>query len=146
MEFVQRNMYVDDVLSPARNLREAIESAKEVQTVMAEDEFHRSGWMSNDPGFQIATQTTGVSQGETQGNEQPESNGLTTESELVLGIRWVTSKNYLRFTVALPDRMNVTRISLASHVARLFAPQGIAAPVTLKARIRLRLLGLRNLS
>lgn len=77
--------------------------------------------------------------------DEHEKHPLTTESaERVLGVSWITSRDVLGFRVTQPEEETITRVGLTSHVARLFDPQGTAATLIVKARLRLRLLGLRN--
>lgn len=62
----------------------------------------------------------------------------------MLGVYWCPKTDTLGFKVT--DREAVfTHAGLLSQVASLFDPLGAAAPLSVKAKIRLRLLGLKGL-
>lgn len=58
----------------------------------------------------------------------------------ILGIVWNPSSDRLGFRVKLTT-VNYTGMGLLAQVARLFDPLGTAAPMTVKANIKLRALG-----
>lgn len=66
------------------------------------------------------------------------------DAEMVLGITWRPATDMLGFRVKL-ENINYTRVGLRSKVAGLFDPQGTAAPMTVKAKICLRQLGVKGL-
>jgi hypothetical protein len=85
---------------------------------------------------------------------QPDSdNGITVKTqvrslsddpELILGIVWNPSTDHLGFRVKVSS-VNYTRVGLLAQVAGLFDPLGTAAPMTVKAKIKLRELVVKGL-
>ncbi|XP_046630675.1 uncharacterized protein LOC124310754 [Daphnia pulicaria] len=63
---------------------------------------------------------------------------------MVLGVTWRPATDVLGFRVRLAE-INYTRAGLLSKVAGLFDPLGAAAPITVKAKIRLCHLGVKGL-
>ncbi|XP_032782640.2 uncharacterized protein LOC116920627 [Daphnia magna] len=140
-EAVRNNLYVDDYLGSARSQEEAISVTKAVTTVLANGDFHLGSWASNDPAVLTALQSS---------QDENGNNALTTRDlgsddvETVLGITWRPTTDMLGFRVKEKE-VTFTRIGLASMVAGQFDPQGTAAPMTVKGKIRLRELGVRGL-
>ena len=63
----------------------------------------------------------------------------------MLGLVWHWKADSLGFRVITAEGVSYTRIGLLSKVASLFDPMGTAAPLVVKAKIRLRALGTRGL-
>lgn len=66
------------------------------------------------------------------------------DSEMVLGLVWRHGTDTLGLRVKT-STVVYTRVGLLSKVASLFEPLGTAAPVTVKAKICLRQLGVKSL-
>jgi hypothetical protein len=77
-------------------------------------------------------------------SNDPTINLGADEAEMVLGLTWRPATDMLGFRVKLAD-IHYTRVGLLAKVAGLFDPQGTAAPMTVKAKIRLRQLGVKGL-
>ena len=67
------------------------------------------------------------------------------DHEMVLGIIWRPSSDRLSFRVKITDII-YTSVGLLFKVAGLFDPLGTAVPMTVKAKIKLRELGVKGLS
>jgi hypothetical protein len=140
-EAVRKNVYVDDYLGSARNQQEAISAASTVNTVLAGGDFHLDDWASNDPVVVAAMQPM---------KEGIDGRDLTTrdigesELEILLGITWRPSTDLMGFKVK-ERQVTFSRTRLASVVAGLFDPLGVAATMTVKGKIQLRELCLRGL-
>lgn len=141
MKAVKSNFYVDDYLGSASTNEQAVRIATRVQSVLSKADFPLRGWTSNSAEFLAAVLPP--SEGATN-SERAVALG-DNETEKVLGIRWTPSRDTLRFTVSGVDEVEYTRVGLTSNVASLFDPQGSAAPLTVKAKIRLRTLCIKVL-
>lgn len=138
---VRRNFYVDDYLGSATTVADAASITTRVQGVLATGDFHLRHWLSNSPQLLAAL----LPEKTTQEGKTETSLGLASDvPEAVLGIVWRQSSDTLGFRIRLAE-VEYTRIGLVAKVAGLFDPLGVAAPMTIKAKIRLRALGLRGL-
>jgi len=137
---IRTNLYVDDYLGSAKSVASAVKIASEVEQVLSSGDFHLRGWVSNNPSFLAALHPLATeAQGETVHHP------LTSDtSEKVLGIFWSPDRDTLGFKIRGLDDVVYTRRGLASKVAKLFDPQGMAAPMVVKARSQLRVLGLKG--
>ena len=48
---IQKKLYMDDYLDSGRNAEEAINRAREVQTILGKGDFHLTKWLSNSGKF-----------------------------------------------------------------------------------------------
>ena len=138
---IKTNIYVDDYLGSAKTVQGGIKIAADVKRVLADGDFHLQGWTSNSPEFLAAIQPP-----MTPPVDGEESHALgADDTETVLGIVWHPQRDTLGFKVTGLNEVSYTRVGLASKVASLFDPQGTAAPMTVKGKIRLRELGTKGL-
>lgn len=71
--------------------------------------------------------------------------GTDNDQKKVLGAVWNIREDTLRFRVDHLAEEENTRVSLTSKVAGVFDPLGLAAPLIVKAKVRLRELGVKGL-
>jgi hypothetical protein len=140
-EAIQNCFYVDDYLGSARSTEEAVTITTTVSRALASGDFYLGGWASNDPAVLDAIQPACRVKEKMDGGAQDLG---ADELETVLGITWRPSSDQLGFRVKEKEVI-FTRVGLASMVAGQFDPQGTAAPMTIKGKIRLRELGVRGL-
>ncbi|XP_057379646.1 uncharacterized protein LOC130701871 [Daphnia carinata] len=141
IDAINTKMYVDDYLSSATSLEEAIKEAVGVKETLAKGDMHLQRWISNSASFlKILASTSVGSSGDL--TELPLSRD---DSEKVLGVYWNPKMDTLKFRVNATDDIDFTPVGIASKVASLFDPQGMAAPVIVKAKIKLRELGTKGL-
>ncbi|KAI9552585.1 hypothetical protein GHT06_020447 [Daphnia sinensis] len=114
---VRERMYVDDYLSSAPTVQEAVQEASAVRKMLADADLNLRRWVSNSPDF------------------------LQQMTEKVLGVFWDVHSDTLGFKVAKAFDVKFTKMELASRVAGVFDPLGTASPNIVKAKIRLRMLG-----
>lgn len=143
VEVIKKKVYVDDYLSSASFVRKGLEEAVFVEKILSAADLHLQGWISNSPEFvqSIVKSNTSDSSKTTQ---QPVSHSLSnTECGKVLGLVWNTLADSLGFRVENLDEIEFTRAGISSKVASIFDPWGTAAPLIVKAKIRLRALGMK---
>ncbi|XP_057380669.1 uncharacterized protein LOC130703066 [Daphnia carinata] len=132
---VRERMYVDDYLSSAPTVQEAVQEASAVRKMLADADLNLQRWVSNSPDFlQQMTVSTGLS------SSNIHQLGSNCE-EKVLGVFWDVHSDTLGFKVAEAPDVKFTKMELASRVAGVFDPLGTASPIIVKAKIRLRMLG-----
>jgi hypothetical protein len=132
VEAVQKRMYVDDYLGSAKNADEGVAEASTVRKALAGADLHFQDWVSNSAEFVAAMQE--------EKKPIPDISSLSADSEStkVLGAVWNTTSDALGFRINRPADEEYTRLSLTSHVAGIFDPLGLAAPIIIKAKVRLR--------
>ncbi|XP_045027151.1 uncharacterized protein LOC123470665 [Daphnia magna] len=135
---VKKKMYVDDYLGSARNVKEGLEEASVVRKALADADLHFQGWISNSEEF------VQVMQGE-KNSTSPDVFLIEDGNKKVLGDVWNTRDDTLGFQVDNMMEEEYTRVSLTSKVATVFDPLGLAAPLIVKAKVRLRELGVKGL-
>ena len=140
MEAVENNMYMDDLLKAADSEELAIESAKNIRDGLAEGDFHLTNWISNSPKLVAALQPIADS------TVEATCSLASDEVEKLLGIFYEPSTDDLTFRVTGADKVEWTRAGLLSKVAAVYDPLGRAAPLIVKAKIKLRELGIKGLN
>ena len=133
-------LYVDDYLGLAGTETEAINIVPQVRTALASGDFHLVGWQPNTPAC-VEAQQPGSGPVRIDG----ETNPLGPDTELVLGITCKPLRDVLGFRVEGLANVVYTRVDIVRKVASIFDPLGIAAPIVVKAKIRLRCLVLKGL-
>ncbi|KAI9565123.1 hypothetical protein GHT06_008892 [Daphnia sinensis] len=141
-EVVRRNLYVDDYLDFARDLADAVRRAKAVRNVLADGYFCLGHWPSNVSKLLDMVQSRAAT---SDGGENVAHHIGADDPEMVLGIIWNPYSDMLGFRVKIAN-ITYTILGLLSKVAGLFDPLGTAAPMTVKAKIKLRELGVKGLS
>lgn len=126
---INKNLYVDDYLDSARTVREAVYRAKQVKSVLAKGDFNLPEWSSNSSEFLKAMT------GEAEAKEPVPDPLLGTSSaeSKVLGVYWKPSYDILTFDVYGLEDVTYSRVL------------GFAAPIIIKAKIKLRELATRGL-
>ena len=140
MEAVENNMYMDDLLKAADSEELAIENAKNIRDGLAEGDFHLAKWISKSPKLVAALQPIADS------TVEATCSLASDEVEKLLGIFYEPSSDDLTFRVTGADDVEWTRAGLLSKVAAVYDPLGRAAPLIVKAKIKLRELGIKGLN
>ena len=132
------NSYMDDIVDSVHSDAQAKQLTKEIETVLDKGGFKIKGWFySND---------------KTANEMALEPNQQTPSTEKVLGVIWSTDKDQFRFKVKLDfattkakgcDKENpipgeITKRIILSQINRVYDPLGLAAPVTVRAKILMR--------
>ena len=128
---VEENMYIDDYVHSSSTIDDAVKEAAGVNAALQFGDFHLEGWVSNSPEFL----------------KKMKIENLDPEKILVkiLGILWDSRKDTLSYRFDALDTVSFTHAGLLSKVASVFDPLGRAAPLTVKAKAKLRELSLRGL-
>ncbi|XP_018378092.1 PREDICTED: uncharacterized protein LOC108770856 [Trachymyrmex cornetzi] len=124
-----RDFYVDDLVTGADSIEEALSIKKEISALLQEGNFELRKWSSNslhlqDPSFSV---------------EQKEFMPATHEGseKKTLGIIWDCQADVFRYSPSnhLRPLETLTKRSILSRVSLIFDPLGLMGPVTLFAKI-----------
>ena len=129
---IEDNFYVDDLLASRPTLDGAIRVATGTSKALATGDFHLQGWTSNSTEFLEALDPVKPI------SSAPAEPLFTKDKEKLLGIYWKPRVDKLTFNVRDSEDVNFTRVGILSKVAEHFDPLGLAAPMTVKAKIRMQ--------
>ena len=130
---VNESFYVDDGLSGADSVEEAIEKRTQLQDLFAEAGFLLRKWNSSEPAVlkQLSPDLL-----DTQSNHVIPGPDEYTKT---LGIAWNAHHDHFRLTVAnLPPLESITKRALVSDIARTFDALGWFSPSIIKAKVLLQ--------
>ena len=132
-KIVDESFYVDDALTGADTVDEAIETQTQLQGLFSEAGFLLRKWNSNESAVLKHISPDLLESNSTRVISDPE------EYTKTLGLEWNTSLDHFRLTVAdLPPLENVTKRLLVSDIAKTFDVLGWFAPSIIKAKILLQ--------
>ncbi|XP_012542665.2 uncharacterized protein LOC105840305 [Monomorium pharaonis] len=122
------DFYVDDLISGANTVKDALRLAHEIDTILRGGCFHLRKWNSNSEAFINAIQTE---PGSNQIHLTQDTNSKT------LGLSWDAKKDMLNYqTNAISNKSNrVTKRTILSVVSQLFDPLGLVSPTIVLGKI-----------
>ena len=127
---VESSFYVDDCLTDADSIPDAIQLREELRDLLQKGGFLLRKWNSSDPAVlqDLPTDLKDVSA--LHSIPCPDTYTKT------LGVEWNTNLDHFRLTVSSPPRPdNLTKRALISDVARTFDVLGWFSPATIKLKI-----------
>ncbi|XP_077258485.1 uncharacterized protein LOC143895318 [Temnothorax americanus] len=128
-EHIMRDFYVDDMLSGADTLEEALKIKSEVVEILSRGAFQLSKWSSNHVALL----------GEDQNKHNADVQIDRESTSRVLGIVWNPSTDTFRFAIEQPANTNkITKRIILSEIAKLFDPLGLLGPVIILPKILLQ--------
>lgn len=119
------SIYVDDIVTGANSLEEAVELKNQLVAMFARGGFELSKWASNAP--QLAPGSPAQDQLLPQDSHHVK----------ILGLTWSPGDDHFSFAVNEPLLRPTKRVVL-SHVARVFDPLGFLAPVIFRVKVLLQ--------
>ena len=136
---IRENFYVDDYLDSSDTTDGTVRLAQDVRDILSAVDFHLRKWTSNSQPFLDKLEPRRLDAGD-------EEVGLTDQNHAkILGVCWRPKMDVLSFSIHQPSDITFTRRGLLSKLASVFDPLGLAAPVTVQAKIKLKILGLGGL-
>lgn len=125
----KEDFYMDDLLSGADNLKDAIEVHTQMTNLMKAGGFELQKWASNNLEFEKHVE-----------NGEPKADDtyiLKTETIIkTLGIKWNKNSDRFQYDINLrPVTKPVTKRFILGEISRLFDPMGWLAPVIVVAKI-----------
>ncbi|XP_073955703.1 uncharacterized protein [Choristoneura fumiferana] len=132
---VEREFYMDDLMSGAQTLEQGIKLYKEMSALLKKGGFLLQKWSSNNQDL-----ITEIYRNEKQPdpNNNEDKNLEIKEDNIVkiLGLTWNKSHDELQYSVKLPPLSKpITKRKIISDVARLFDPLGWIAPCVITAKV-----------
>ena len=130
---VEKSFYVDDGLTGADTIEEAIDLQRQLQDLFTRGGFLLRKWNSNEPSVLQHISSELKESHSTQSLPSPDNYTKT------LGIEWNAHLDLFRLTVAdLPPLEKVTKRVLVSDIAKTFDVLGWFSPTIIKAKILLQ--------
>ena len=130
---VESAFYVDDCLTGADSIDEAIGLHHQLLNLLAKGGFLLHKWSSSDPA--VLRHISPELWDPQSTHHIPNPDGYTK----TLGIEWNANLDHFRLTVAsLQDTNNVTKRALISNIAKTFDALGWFSPTIIKAKILLQ--------
>ncbi|XP_029178446.1 uncharacterized protein LOC114946187 [Nylanderia fulva] len=134
---LRHDCYVDDVVTGADSLEDAIDLQQELRSLCTAGGFPLRKWAANDP--QVLT---GIPP-EHQLQRGPHS--WEEESHATLGLRWHPQGDWFSFSIRPRPVTDLTKRRVLAETARLFDPMGWLAPVVIRAKILIQTTWLQRL-
>ncbi|KMQ86855.1 hypothetical protein RF55_14051 [Lasius niger] len=124
---LQRDCYVDDIVTEANSLSDAISLQTELRKLCMAGGFPLRKWAAN-----CKEILTGIPP-----EHRTQKTPLAWESEVhsTLGLRWHPSTNHFAFEIHQHSVTGYTKRRVLAETARLFDPLGYLAPVIIRAKI-----------
>lgn len=132
-----QDFYVDDLLSGANSVKEAIDLQQELIQMFKSGGFTLHKWSSNNK--QLLNH---IDDKLKDGSVLEITEDWTRKS---LGIRWAPNDDTIRFKTKKPEAKKITKRVILSEVAKLFDPLGWLAPIVINAKLLIQELWLQNL-
>ena len=119
---IQRNLYVDNVLTSVNSQESAVSYFSEARKLLADGGFNLRSWMSNSEDLNTHAQSENVHD--------------TDEETKVLGMRWNAKTDVLTFarrdeTASKP----ATKREILRQSASIYDPLGLLGPITVRYKI-----------
>lgn len=119
--------YIDDVLSGANSISEAIQLQNELTTLLESGKFNFRKWRANNQEILQNIANSGRTDDLLILNSK--------ESFKTLGLLWNCHDDTLQFSINIPDITKVTKRRILSAIAQIYDPLGILGPVIITAKI-----------
>ncbi|XP_029162386.1 uncharacterized protein LOC114936252 [Nylanderia fulva] len=126
---VKRDFYVDDLLTRADTIEEALALKNQIVKILNRGGFQLSKWHSNESVL--------INDMYDKHNAEVQINRDATSR--ILGILWNPSMDAFRFAIELPtDSHKITKRVILSEISRLFDPLGLIGPVIIIPKMLLQ--------
>ncbi|XP_063390141.1 uncharacterized protein LOC134675762 [Cydia fagiglandana] len=138
-EIIDRDFYMDDVLTGFDDVKSALEAHEELNKVMSKSGFELQKWASNSREFMSAIQP--------EKRESSNTVDMNRKSQIkTLGIIWNIDEDKLKVTQKeINTEKPVTKRNVLGQIASLFDPLGWLAPAIMKAKMFMQKLWLEKL-
>lgn len=137
VEHIMRDIYVDDLMSGADTISEAILLKNTITSILKGAGFHLRKWVSNVDQVLIDT-----------AEDRSDQNIIEIEDSSlvkVLGLLWDPQEDCFHFRVRLLPQPILTKRGILSEASRLFDPLGLLSPVIVQIKVFFQNLWIENL-
>lgn len=133
-EAITKNCYVDDMISGADTIEEAIQKRTQLLDALSKYGFNLRKFSSNSQQF-VNELPIEMKESTTTALELEQNSAIKA-----LGIKWMPVSDNFTFVIQkLNTKPQLTKRQLLSEVSKLFDPLGFASPITVKAKILLQI-------
>ncbi|GFT77087.1 reverse transcriptase domain-containing protein, partial [Nephila pilipes] len=144
-EMLDTCLYVDDVISGADDISQALKISKDADTIMKDASMKLRKWNSNDQALMKTWEYEGL---ETHPRHSENNSGV--QSSKVLGTPWNVIHDYFTIDVKglleLDTSKPVTKRIVLQSAGKIYDPVGFLSPYTIKLKCLLQELWLRKLA
>ncbi|KAK9679199.1 Pao retrotransposon peptidase [Popillia japonica] len=129
---IQRDFYVDDLLTGARNVQEGKQLIREVNLVLSKGGFTLRKWASNIS--DVLTEVTG--------DKKPTLLSWDSDKpQKTLGLQWHSASDTLQYRISQFDCIDViTKRSVLPRIAQIFDPLGLLSPIVVRSKLLMQCL------
>ncbi|GFT00980.1 integrase catalytic domain-containing protein, partial [Nephila pilipes] len=144
-EMLDTCLYVDDVISGADDISQALKISKDADTIMKTASMKLRKWNSNDQTLMKTWEYEGL-----ETHPRHSENNSRVQSSKVLGIPWNVIHDYFTIVVKGLLELNtskpVTKRTVLQSAGKIHDPVGFLSPYTIKLKCLLQELWLRKLA
>jgi len=137
-EIVQKNFYVDDVMTGFNTLSEALHARDDLVRLLQKGGFKLRKWCANHPKILESMDSTDVA-------IKLDFNTMDSSNIKTLGQVWSPTSDEFQIKINVVDHGNCTKRTVSSDISRIFDPLGLLGPVTVEAKLFLQHLWERKL-
>lgn len=135
-----RDIFVDDVVSGADSISEAIELRSQLCQILSSGGFDLRKWTSNHRDFFV-----GLSTSDLYSEDFKRFEDISDVSLKILGLSWLSHSDCFRFKVFVENR-RCTKRTILSELSRIYDPLGFLGPVTFYLKYLVQLLWISGVS
>jgi len=118
---IREDFYIDDLLTGANTLEEAVELRTQVSTLLESRKFPLRKWRSNNSRILQHIKDSGKTDDLLVLDEQASSK--------TLGVLWDSKEDVLLFRINSPEADQVSKRKILSVIAQIYDPLGVLGPV-----------------
>lgn len=123
---INEDCYMDDVLTGANTIEEAVELQKQLSEILLRGQFHLRKWRAND---------SRLLQHLTERGSTNELLILDKEGALkTLGLLWNAAEDCLQYHIDIKETGTATKRIVLSKIAQVFDPLGLIAPLLINGK------------
>lgn len=134
---LQNGFYVDDCIYGSDTMEEALETQKQVLSILSSAGFHLRKWASNT--VQLLKDIPDSDQEKTTVLDFDAKSSIKT-----LGIQWSPISDCFLFKICLIEHSKYTKRTVLSDIAKIFDPMGLLSPCLVSAKLLIQDLWLEN--
>lgn len=134
-EEIDKSFFVDDLVSGAQTLDEAIQLYEEIDFIIASGAMKLRKFISNNEEF--------MSHVPVEDREKSESDDKTF---MILGVQWNSERDIIGFNVKPIDFKTITKRAVLSEITKIYDPEGMLGPVIFKLKLFMKKIHLLNVN
>ncbi|XP_018315282.1 uncharacterized protein [Mycetomoellerius zeteki] len=127
IEVLERDFYMDDVLTGTNSLAEAIQLQKQLTELLVQGQFALRKWRSNDAKVLKHLNDECKTDNCLIINEE--------ETQKTLGVLWNAKEDTLHYQFTVLDKERITKRGVLSKIAQVYDPLGLIGPVLINYKI-----------